>query len=440
MLSVILPAYNEEAMIPVAAKTIPDILDAAEIPYELLFVDDGSRDKTWEEIQAAARQNSHVVGVHFSRNFGKEAAMFAGLEQARGDCCAVMDCDLQHPPEKLVEMYRLWEQGFEVVEGIKEDRGEETGFHRFAANSFYGIISRATGMDMSSSSDFKLLDRKVVDALNQMPERNVFFRALSFWVGFRRTTVSYRVQERTAGESKWSTRSLIKYAISNIGSFSSAPLHIITVLVLVLLVPPPRSLGSPPGNDRRDLLPNILQGRIQLLRGHAHHLLTQKLISMGNSAANHVIGVRGASRLVPLPLLCNDLLLVWRPRNISRKKWQNLRVRHKRVPSYIALCHTPWLLSCLLTPIIRLKRARAEVREGLHNLSRCQRWNIRRRSRYGLDVSVLPQYPLRQVTVHPTVAAHDPTRIPKYLLERLELPVPFVRPPAYVIKRNAIKQ
>ena len=236
MLSVILPAYNEEAMIPVAAKTIPDILDAAEIPYELLFVDDGSRDKTWTEIQSAARQNSHVTGVHFSRNFGKEAAMFAGLEQARGDCCAVMDCDLQHPPEKLVEMYRLWEQGFEVVEGIKEDRGEETGFHRFAANSFYGIISRATGMDMSSSSDFKLLDRKVVDTLNQMPERNVFFRALSFWVGFRRTTVSYRVQERTAGESKWSTRSLIKYAISNIGSFSSAPLHIITVLGLVMLV------------------------------------------------------------------------------------------------------------------------------------------------------------------------------------------------------------
>ena len=236
MLSVILPAYNEEAMIALAAKTISDILTGADIPYELLFVDDGSRDKTWAEIQAASRQNSHVVGVHFSRNFGKEAAMFAGLEQARGDCCAVLDCDLQHPPEKLVEMYRLWEQGFEVVEGIKEDRGEETGFLRFAARSFYGLISRATGMDMSSSSDFKLLDRKVVDALNRMPERNVFFRALSFWVGFKRTTVSYRVQERTAGESKWSTRSLIKYAINNIGSFSSAPLHIITVLGVLMLI------------------------------------------------------------------------------------------------------------------------------------------------------------------------------------------------------------
>ena len=176
-----------------------------------------------------------MVGVHFSRNFGKESAMFAGLETAKGDCVVVIDCDLQHPPEKIVEMYRLWEEGYEVVEGVKEDRGEESGLHRFAANSFYGIISRATGMDMASSSDFKLLDRKVVDTLNKMPERNVFFRALSFWVGFKKAEVSYRVQERTAGESKWSTRSLIKYAINNIGSFSSAPLHLITILGILML-------------------------------------------------------------------------------------------------------------------------------------------------------------------------------------------------------------
>ena len=162
--------------------------------------------------------------------------MFAGLEAAQGDCVAILDCDLQHPPEKLVEMYRLWEQGFEVVEGIKVDRGAESGMHRFAAKSFYGLISRATGLDMADSSDFKLLDRKVVDALNAMPERNVFFRALSFWVGFKRTTVRYRVRERTAGESKWSTRALIKYAINNIGSFSSAPLQIITSLGVLMLV------------------------------------------------------------------------------------------------------------------------------------------------------------------------------------------------------------
>ena len=235
MLSVILPAYNEEKMVPLAAETIGRILREAEIPYELLFVDDGSRDETWNEIRRVSREDKHVVGLHFSRNFGKEAAMFAGLEQARGDCCAILDCDLQHPPEKLVEMYRLWEQGYEVVEGIKADRGEESALHRFAANSFYSLISRATGMDMASSSDFKLLDRKVVDTLNSMPERNVFFRALSFWVGFRRAEVSYCVQERVAGESKWSTRALIRYAVNNIGSFSSAPLHITTVLGFVML-------------------------------------------------------------------------------------------------------------------------------------------------------------------------------------------------------------
>ena len=235
MLSVILPSYNEEKMIPVAAETLAGILDAAKIPFELLFVNDGSKDGTWNEICRAREKDSRVCGVCFSRNFGKEAAMFAGLEKARGDCCVVLDCDLQHPPEKIVEMYRLWEQGYEVVEGIKHDRGEETGLHRFAANTFYGIISKATGIDMASSSDFKLLDRKVVDTLNAMPERNVFFRALSFWVGFKKAEVTYDVRERTAGESKWSTRSLIRYAITNIGSFSPAPLHLITILGFITL-------------------------------------------------------------------------------------------------------------------------------------------------------------------------------------------------------------
>ena len=236
MLSVILPSYNEEKMIPVAAETITGILDEAGIDHELLFVDDGSKDQTWNEIQRVSTLNSHVVGVHFSRNFGKEAAMFAGLETAKGDCCVVLDCDLQHPPEKIVEMYRLWEQGYEVVEGIKEDRGEESGFHKFAANSFYALISKATGMDMAASSDFKLLDRKVVDTLNKMPERNVFFRALSFWVGFKKTEVSYCVRERTVGESKWSTKSLIKYAINNIGSFSSLPLHLVIGMGFIMLL------------------------------------------------------------------------------------------------------------------------------------------------------------------------------------------------------------
>ena len=182
MLSVILPAYNEEEMLPTAAKTIASILRDAGIDYELVFVDDGSRDGTWNAICAARAADEQVVGVRFSRNFGKESAIFAGLEQARGDACVVMDCDLQHPPEKIVEMYRLWQEGYEVVEGIKSDRGEESGAHAFAANRFYDLISRSTGLDLRNSSDFKLLDRKAVDTLLSMPERNAFFRAMSGWM------------------------------------------------------------------------------------------------------------------------------------------------------------------------------------------------------------------------------------------------------------------
>ena len=236
MLSVILPSYNEEKMIAVAAERLTMLLGAADIPCQIIFVDDGSRDGTWEEICRVAEENPQVAGIHFSRNFGKESAMFAGLERARGDCCVVLDCDLQHPPEKIVEMYRLWQQGYEVVEGVKEDRGQESGLHHLAANSFYRLISKATGLDMAGASDFKLLDRKVVDALNQMPERNAFFRALSFWVGFKKATVSYCVQERTEGESKWSTRSLIRYAITNIASFSTAPMQIVSWLGGIFLL------------------------------------------------------------------------------------------------------------------------------------------------------------------------------------------------------------
>ena len=236
MLSIIVPSYNEEQMIPITEQTISKLMEQENIPYELMFVNDGSRDKTWDCICKAAGKNPNVVGLNFSRNFGKEAAMFAGLEKAAGDCCVIIDCDLQHPPEKIIEMYRLWEQGYEVVEGVKDDRGKESAMHGLFANAFYGIISRMTGFDMADSSDFKLLDRKVVDTLNQMKERNVFFRALSFWVGFKKTTVSYSVRERVAGQSKWSTRALFKYAVTNITSFSGFPMQIVTILGYVMFV------------------------------------------------------------------------------------------------------------------------------------------------------------------------------------------------------------
>jgi dolichol-phosphate mannosyltransferase len=237
MLTVILPAYNEEAMIEMAGNVISKILQREEIPFEILFVDDGSKDGTWDAIERAASEKQEIRGVSFSRNFGKEAAVAAGLAEARGECAVVLDCDLQHPPEKIVEMYRLWQQGYEVIEGVKSSRGVESGMHAFAAKTFYGLISAASGFDMENASDFKLLDRKAINAIIGMKEKYAFFRALSSWIGFRTTSVTYDVQERVAGESKWSTRGLIKYAINNITSFSTAPMQIVTVCgVLVFIV------------------------------------------------------------------------------------------------------------------------------------------------------------------------------------------------------------
>ena len=239
LLSVVLPAYNEEAMLGRAFEVLSTLLESEKIPYELVFVDDGSKDRTWEEIEKAASKNSRVHGVHFSRNFGKESAIFAGLACASGDCCAVMDTDLQHPPETLVEMYRLWEQGYEVIEAVKRTRGSETLFHKFSAGMFYRIMSAATKIDMSRASDFKLMDRKAVDTLLAMPERNSFFRAQSSWIGYKKTSIEFDVHEREAGESKWSTRSLIRYAITNIVGYSTAPMQLVTgagILVFLLAI------------------------------------------------------------------------------------------------------------------------------------------------------------------------------------------------------------
>lgn len=230
LLTVVLPSYNEEKSISRAAKTVGDILRAAQISHELLFVDDGSKDRTWSEIEKAAKENPGVRGVRFSRNFGKEAAIFAGLAQAKGDCVVVMDCDLQHPPEKVVEMYRLWQNGVQVVEGVKSDRGKESALHSLFAKGFYAIISRATRIDMSRASDFKLLDRRAVDTLLAMREKNAFFRALSSWIGFETAQVEFEVQPRMEGESKWSFFALVRYAITNIVSFTTAPLQLVTLL------------------------------------------------------------------------------------------------------------------------------------------------------------------------------------------------------------------
>ena len=236
LLSVVLPAYNEESSIPRAAEVICGLLTQADIRHELIFVNDGSRDHTWEAIQKQADRYPQVRGIQFSRNFGKEAALFAGLAQARGDCAVVLDCDLQHPPEKIIDMYRLWQHGYQVIEGVKVSRGKENPLHTLAARAFYSAISGATGVDMSRASDFKLLDRRAVDVLIAMREKNAFFRALSSWIGFSTAQVEFEVQPRLEGESKWSIRSLVRYAITNIAAFSTAPLQIVTLLGVVVFL------------------------------------------------------------------------------------------------------------------------------------------------------------------------------------------------------------
>lgn len=233
VLSVVIPAYNEELMVATTCRTLKKILMDADISYELVLVDDGSKDGTWKEIEKAGALDARVTGVKLSRNFGKEAAVFAGLAQAVGDAVAVMDCDLQHPPQTLVEMYKLWEQGYEVIEGVKLSRGKENALHKKSAGFFYGIMSRATGVDMQNTSDFKMLDRKAVNSILSMPERNMFFRATSSWVGYRTAYVKFQVQERTMGESKWSSWSLIKYAFTNIVAFTTLPLQFVTAAGLL---------------------------------------------------------------------------------------------------------------------------------------------------------------------------------------------------------------
>ena len=234
MLSVIIPSYNEEGNIAKTASVISKLLDSENIDYELIFISDGSTDKSWELISALARSDERITGINFSRNFGKESAIFAGLEAAKGDCCVLMDCDRQFPPEVMIEMYHIWQNNdVDVVEGKKRSRGKESILYKGFSKLFYKLIGSSSGLDMQDASDFKLLDRAAVDALNAMPERLTFFRAMSSWVGFKTETVYFDVADREVGESKWTLTKLIKFAINNITSFTSAPMQLVTVFGVI---------------------------------------------------------------------------------------------------------------------------------------------------------------------------------------------------------------
>ena len=239
-ISLIIPSYNEEKSIRPfyerTKKVFEKIKNSDEnTKYEFIFVNDGSEDSTWNEISKLAETYTNTVGVNFSRNFGKESAIMAGLKVAEGDCCVVIDCDLQHPPETILEMYNLWKKGYEIIDGVKADRGKESIFHKGSASLFYKIMSNAIGFDLRNGSDFKMLDRKVVNVLLSLTEYHVFFRGLTSWVGFNRISVEYKVEERKFGTTKWSTYSLIKYALKNISSFSTVPMQLVTYIGIVFL-------------------------------------------------------------------------------------------------------------------------------------------------------------------------------------------------------------
>jgi glycosyltransferase involved in cell wall biosynthesis len=205
--------------------------------YELVLVDDGSSDGTWKLLQASVDEFSNVRAIRLSRRFGKELALCAGLERARGDAVVVMDGDLQHPPRLIPEMVRCWEEeGFDVVEGVKQHRGEESRSYRVQTRLYYVLLRSLSGIDLRGASDFKLMDRKVVEAWGRMGERNVFFRGMSAWLGFQRKRLFFNVERRVGGGTAWSPLGLIRLAINGITSFSSLPVHIITVMGVVFLL------------------------------------------------------------------------------------------------------------------------------------------------------------------------------------------------------------
>lgn len=235
-LSVIIPFFNEAANIERTLTTLRDLLTPITESFEFVLVDDGSSDNTWSMLAAYSVEFPNARALRLSRNFGKEAALFAGIQTAKGQAALILDGDLQHPPEIIPDMIALWrDQGYHVVEGVKESRGREGLVTKLGSRMFYRLLRMASGLNLKNASDFKLLDRKVIDTLAQLGEVNLFFRGLSEWVGFRRCKVYFKTADRTEGRSRWSMRALIRLAITGITSFSALPLYLIAVLGVVFL-------------------------------------------------------------------------------------------------------------------------------------------------------------------------------------------------------------
>ena len=242
MVSIIVPCYNEEAALPyfleAIRKTEAEMTAAWGCTFELVFVDDGSRDGTLAALRAAAREAPGVRYLSFSRNFGKEAAMYAGLQHARGEYVAIMDADLQHPPEMLKAMYQGLESGaYDCVAARRESRKGEPRVRSFFARCFYKLINRISDTEIvDGACDFRMMRRRMVDAILSLGEYNRFSKGIFGWVGFRTQWLPYENVERVAGETKWSFWKLLLYSLQGIVGFSTVPLALASVLGVVLCI------------------------------------------------------------------------------------------------------------------------------------------------------------------------------------------------------------
>jgi glycosyltransferase involved in cell wall biosynthesis len=237
LLSVVMPAHNEESGLAHSIDVVRSQLDALGIAWEIIIVDDGSRDATFGRIGEAAAADARIKGLRLSRNFGKESALLAGLRASAGDAVITLDADLQHPPALFPRLLDAWRDGAKVVDAVKRSREIDTWTTRARARLFNALASRLGGINLKNASDYKLLDREVVDIITtEIPERHRFYRGLCDWVGFEHRTVEFDVEDRASGEGKWTTLGLIELAMTATISFTSAPLRLVTILGVFTLL------------------------------------------------------------------------------------------------------------------------------------------------------------------------------------------------------------
>jgi len=234
-ISVVIPVHCEAEVLPGTLSAVRDALRKVGLPYELVVVDDGSTDTTWQAIANFAEEEPALRGLRLSRRFGKEAALRAGLETARGNAAITMDGDLQHPPDLIPDMIAAWRGGADIVEAVKEDRSTNGAIESLRARLFYALLRRLSGHDLDGASDFKLLDQRVLRAYLSLGERNIFFRGMVAWLGFNSVRLPFSVPRRAGGRSSWTFVGLVRLAVTAVTSFSSVPLQFVTILGVCLL-------------------------------------------------------------------------------------------------------------------------------------------------------------------------------------------------------------